>query len=165
MIPTISGTLSIERLDEFLLEFAEHDKEISVGVAATGDAAAYAEVWEWGSARQTKPGPKTVLGTNPSGEQVWLSIQAPFGFVSIHENDFWDALSQELERAKFSSTNPKDITTEIQKAGVRAMKLCKQLLQDSAPVDTGQLRDSFQVIEDGDPILDDVDDTKTLVLG
>jgi hypothetical protein len=41
MAPTIYATALIDKLDELLLEFAEHDKEISAGVASFGEAAAY----------------------------------------------------------------------------------------------------------------------------
>jgi hypothetical protein len=164
-VPTVYSTAMFDKLDEFLLEFAEHDQEVNAGVASVGEAAAYADVWEWGNIRQSKPGPKTVLGTNPDGEQVWLSIQAPFGYIKIHENDYWDALKQELAKVKFSSTNAKGITEELAAAGKRAMKLCAQLISDSAPVDRGTLKDSFKVIEDGDTLLDDSDDSRTLIIG
>jgi|ERR1700734_228169 len=162
--PTIYATSLFDKLDEFLLEFAEHDQEITAGVASVGEAAAYSEVWEWGNIRQSKLGPKTVLGTNPDGEQVWLSIQAPFGYIKIHENDYWQALKEELAKVTFKGPNAKDITEELQAASRRAMKICAQLIGDSAPKDSGDLSKSFVVIEDGDPILDDSDDSRTLIL-
>src|SRR5476649_808458 len=144
MVPTIYSTAMFDKLDELLLEFAEHDQEVNAGVASTGPAAAYAEVWEWGNVRQSKPGPRTVLGTNPDGKSVWLSIQAPFGYIQIHENDYWEALKEELGKVKFSSTTAKGITEELQAAAKKAMKKCAQLISESAPVDTGQLADSFK---------------------
>lgn len=163
-VPTVYATGMFDKIDEFLLELAEHDKEIKCGVAAVGPAAAYSEVWEWGNTRQSKPGPKTVLGTNPDGSTVWLSSQAPFGYIKINENAYWDALRQELGKVQFKSTNAKEMTEELQAAGKRAMKLCAQLIGDSAPVDSGQLSKSFRVVEDGDPMLEDSDDSRTLVL-
>jgi hypothetical protein len=163
--PIIYATTMFDKLDEFLLEFAEHNQEVNAGVASVGEAAAYAEVWEWGNARQSEAGPKTVLGTNPDGEQVWLSIQAPSGYIKINENAYWDALKKELSKVKFSGTNPKAITEELAAAGKRAMKICAELIADSAPVDKGTLRDSFKVVEDGDPLLDDSDDSRTLIIG
>lgn len=163
-VPTIYATGMFDKIDEFLLEMAEHDKEIKCGVMAVGPAAEYAEVWEWGNARQSEPGPKTVLGMNPDGEQVWLSIQAPFGYIKINENAYWDALKQELGKVKFKGNTPKEITEELQAAGKRAMKLCAQLIGDAAPVDSGQLSKSFRVVEDGDAMLDNSDDSRALVL-
>src|SRR3954471_15404856 len=101
---TVSSSFMFDKLDELLLELEEHDKEISAGVATVGEPAAYAEVWEWGNVRQTKKGPKTVLGINPDGEKVWLTIQAPFGYIRINENEFWQAVKDELAKVKFKST-------------------------------------------------------------
>ena len=142
-VPTIYATAMFDHLDEFLLEMVEHDQEISAGVASMGDAAAYAEVWEWGNVRQSKPGPKTVLGTNPNGEQVWLSIQAPFGYVRINENQYWEVLKQELAKVQFKSTNARGITEELEAAAEEAMKIIAQIIGDHAPVDTGDLSKSF----------------------
>ena len=163
-VPTVYATGMFDKLDEFLLEFAEHDKLITAGVASTGPAAAYAEVWEWGNVRQTKPGPKTVKGTNPDGESVWLSIQAPFGYIKIHEADYLEALKIELSKVKFKGTNAKEITEELEAAAEKAMKICAQLIGDNAPVDSGQLSKSFKVVRSNDPLLDDTDD-RTLVVG
>src|ERR1700756_3450419 len=123
-VPTIYPTMLFDKLDEFLLEFEEHDEEIFAGVASVGPAAAYAEVWEWGNIRQTKQGPKTVQGTNPAGEIVWLSLQAPFGYIKINENRMWEALKQELGKVKFKSTNAREMTEELQEAARKAMERC-----------------------------------------
>lgn len=164
-LPIPTPNFLIDKLDEFLLEFAEHDQEISAGVAATGDAAAYAEVWEYGNARQTKPGPKTVLGTNPDGDMVWLSIQAPFGYISVHEDEYWEAIQSELAKVKFESTSARGITQELEAASKKGMKLVAQLIGDHAPVDTGALAKSFHVVEPGDTLLDGDYDSRTLDLG
>jgi hypothetical protein len=162
--PTIYATGMFDKVDELLLEMKEHDKEIKCGVASVGEAAAYAEVWEWGNSRQTKQGPKTVQGTNPDGETVWLSNQAPSGYIKINENHFWDVLKDELSKVKFKSTTAKGITEELQEAGRKAMKRCIPFIQDSAPVDSGKLSKSFRVVEDGDEMLEDSDDSRTLIL-
>ena len=57
-MPELAPEFLFDKLDEFLLEFEQHDQEIKAGVAVVGDAAAYALVWEWGNTRQSKPGPK-----------------------------------------------------------------------------------------------------------
>ena len=165
--PTIYSTGLFDKLDEFLLELAEHDKEITAGVASVGEAAAYAEVWEWGNARQTKQGPKTTLGVNPDGEKVWLSLQAPFGYIKANENQYWDVLKAELGKVKFKGTTAKEITEELEQCAKRAMKKVAQIIGDHAPVDKGDLSKSFQVVEPGDTLLDKVDDDlgRTLILG
>src|SRR6266403_22849 len=155
--PTIYPTMMFDKLDEFMLEFEEHDQMITAGVAAVGPAAAYALVWEWGNVQQVKPGPKTVLGTNPDGDEVWLSIQAPFGYIKIHENDYWEILKIELGKVKFEGTNPKEMTKELEEAAFRASKVIAQLMSDNAPVDKGDLSKSFVPVRSGDPSLDDTD--------
>lgn len=155
LTPTVYPEFSIDQLDEFLLELEEHDKMISAGVASVGDAANYAEVWEWGNIRQTQPGPKTVEGTNPNGEQVWLSIQAPYGYIQIHDSQYWDILTEELNKIQFKSKTAQGITKELQHASKIAMMRCAVLVANSAPVDRGDLAASFEVIEDGDILLDD----------
>jgi hypothetical protein len=166
--PTVYSTAVIDKLDEFLLELAEHDQEITAGVAAVGDAAAYSEVWEWGNVRQTKQGPKTTLGVNPDGEKVWLSLQAPFGYIKVNENQYWDVLKDELGKVKFKSTTARGITQELEAAAKKAMKRVAEIIGDHAPVDTGALSKSFRVINPGDAMLDDADDTgdmnRTLIL-
>ena len=164
MTPTIYANAVFDKLDEFLLEMSEHDKEIKCGVASYGPAAAHAEVWEWGNVRQEKQGPKTVRGMNPDGEEVWLSVQAPTGYIKINENHFWDALKDELSKVKFKGTTAKQITEELQAAGNKAAKRFIPYLEDSAPVDTGALSKSFKVVRDGDSLLDDSDDSRTLIL-
>src|SRR5580704_18942643 len=112
-VPTVYSTALFDKLDEFLLEFQEHDQEVNVGIVSVGDAAAYSEVWEWGNVRQTKQGPRTVLGTNPDGKQVWLSIQAPTGYIKINENNFWEAIKDEMSKATFERTTPREINEEL----------------------------------------------------
>ena len=164
MAPTIYATGLFDKLDELLLELAEHDKLITAGVASTGEAAAYAEVWEWGNVRQTKEGPKTVLGINPDGENVWLSVQAPVGYISVNENQYWSILKDELAKVKFKSTTTKGITDELNTASVKAMKRICKVIAETAPVDSGQLSDSFEVVQPDDPLLDD-DSERTLSIG
>jgi hypothetical protein len=147
-------TLQITGLDKFLQEL-ENDGMIESGVSVEGEAAAYAEVWEWGNARQTKKGPRTVLGTNPRGERVWLSSQAPYGYIWTNEGKFWDSISQELKKVTFEGPNKRDVREELEKASVRIATEIAKTISESAPVDTGQLSESFRVVESGDPLLEE----------
>lgn len=166
MAPTIYATALFDKLDELLLEFGEQDKETTAGIASVGPAAAYAEVWEWGNVvRQTKPGPKTVLGINPDGERVWLTIQAPFGYIKVNENQYWDILKDELRKVRFESHTTRGISEELEAAAVKAMKRIVKIIRDTAPVDTGALRKSFTVILPGDALLENDDSDRTLTIG
>ena len=124
------------------------------GVVVDGDAAAYALIWEWGNARQTKEGPKTVKGQNPDGEEVWLSIQAPFGYIAINEPTYYDILQNELGQVDFAgATTAKQIIQEIQKASQKAAEKIAEVIRQHAPHDSGQLRDDIQPAEPDDPEL------------
>jgi len=148
-------TFLFKGLTDFLSEFEDHDQIVECGVMAEGPAAAYAEVWEWGNARQTKEGPKTVLGTNPDGESVWLSSQAPHGYIRVNQDQYLDVVKIELGKVLFNSKNARDLTEELQDAGVKIMTQVAEIIKDTAPVDTGQLRSSFKVVKDQDELLDD----------
>lgn len=164
MIGLVPGVL-FEKLDEFLLEFEQHDREIKSGVAVVGDAAAYALVWEWGNLRQQKSGPKTVLGTNPDGEMVWLSSQAPFGWIRLHEDEYWDALKHELSKAKFDQPNAHAMTLELEKRAFNASKLIAEIMKEAAPKDSGDLADAVVAVSPSDSILDmDFDNFETMSL-
>jgi len=145
--------------DKFLLELEQHDKEIQAGVASVGEAAAYSLVWEFGNAHQAKEGPKTVKGTNlKTGETVWLSIQAPFGYIRINENLYWEALRAEMEKVTFKGNTAQEITAELEACAVRVMKRIVKIVSATAPVASGALSDSFEIVEPGDTLLEkDVD--------
>lgn len=140
------------------------DGDVSVGVVAEGDAAAYAEVWEWGNARQTKPGPKTVLGTNPDGQMVWLSIQAPFGYIHINEPFFWRIIDEELQKVDLNQPNKAALQKEFETHARVIASAMADVIKDSAPVDTGQLRDSIKPVEPGDSILATADDSSGVLI-
>lgn len=151
-------------LDKLLLEFEQHDKMISAGVQSVGPASAYAEVWEWGNVRQTKPGPKTTLGTNPDGEQVWLTIQAPYGYIHINENQYMEVIQKSLAKVRFKGNTAREITEELEAAATSAMERIAKIIHDNAPVDSGTLADSFEVVKPGSAILDNSDSKRILIL-
>jgi hypothetical protein len=146
--------LSIDGIDQFLKEL-EDDGVVQAGVSVEGPAAAYALVWEWGNARQTKKGPKTVLGTNPKGERVWLSSQAPVGYIWTNTPKFLDSISQELKQVSFSGTTKQSVTSELKRASLNIAKQMADVISEAAPVDTGQLESSFRPLASGDPMLEE----------
>lgn len=155
MPPSLYPTVLFDRLDEFMLEFAQHDKEVKAGMASVGDAAAHALVWEWGNVRQTKPGPKTVLGTNPDGTMVWLSAQAPFGYISINVPQYHEAALAALKLMNFRQPNARAMTRELEQVAKKIGRMFVDITQLTVPVDSGDLRDSLTAVDPGDPILDD----------
>lgn len=162
--PTIP-TLSFEStgIEKFLVEL-EEGMEIQAGVASMGEAAAYSYVWEYGNVRQVKEGPKTTKGINPDGDVVWLSIQAPSGYVAVSESQYHEILKDELSKVTFSGTTSSAIRKELNVAAVRAMERIRAVIENNAPVDSGDLSDSFKVVKPGDALLDS-DDKRILDLG
>jgi len=158
VMPDLTPVALIDKLDEFMLEFEEHHQEIKSGVMVVGDAAGYAEVWEWGNLRQTKPGPRTVIGTNPKGDMVWLSSQSPFGWIRVNEDEIWMAVRKELEKANFDQPDARAMTVELEKRAFNAAKVTAKILEEHAPKDKGVLADSLFAVNPNDSILDTGDD-------
>jgi flavin-binding protein dodecin len=153
-----------DKLDEMFLEMKEQNKLVEAGVKVEGPAAAYALVWEWGNARQTKKGPKTTLGINPDGERVWLTIQAPHGYIRVGEPLYVKALQKELSKVRFTSTSTGSISQELQNAAIRAAKTMRDIIKEHAPVDSGELRDGIKLVEPGDPLLEESEEFDALEL-
>lgn len=164
LIPPIGAIqVVLENLDEVLVELNQKDQVISSGVASIGEAAAYALVWEWGSARISEPGPNTCIGVNPDGSSVILSVQAPFGYISINEPLYWAILEAELKKIKFGNSSIEGLLDELQQAALRAAEEFVPILRSAAPKDSGALRDSIQVVDPGE--LSDSEDESTISEG
>ena len=161
-MPSLVPTVQFEKVDEY---FRELRHEVKAGVGVIGDAAAYALVWEWGNRRQKKPGPKTVLGTNPDGKMVWMSSQAPFGYVHIYESEYWDVIDEELSKVNWT-LEPTKMISQLEAAGKRISQKIAVIIKDRAPVDTGELKQDIQPLNASDPMLDEEMDSyyTTLVL-
>lgn len=151
--------LAVKEIKKTLDGFKEASAEgpIRGGVASEGDAAAYALVWEWGNARQTKKGPKTTLGMNPDGSQVWLSLQAPFGYIRINEDKYIEILQKELAEMKFGKLQGKEILDALRQASINASEKIAELIRETVPVDSGNLKESIVAMEPDDPDLEEVD--------
>jgi hypothetical protein len=153
-----------EKLDFLFLELKEQNNLIEAGVKVEGDAAAYALVWEWGNARQTKIGPKTTLGVNPDGKKVFLSIQAPTGYIRVNTPLFMAALKDELAKVRFASTSTGAVTKQLELAAKRTAARMVDIIREHVPVDTGQLHDDIKVVNPGDTLLDQGEEDNALFL-
>lgn len=151
---------SSKEITKLLKEFekAASAGPIRGGVVSEGDAASYALVWEWGNSRQTKEGPKTVKGVNPDGEEVFLSVQAPFGYIAIHEPEFLNIIQTALGEADFSDANTAgDIVKEMKRVSAIAGERIAEMLRQVAPLDRGGLRESIEPADPDDPELAQTD--------
>ena len=153
--PDIFPTLSFENRDQFLKELERQDKMIKAGVEVVGDPEdVYGLVWEWGNRRQKKPGPKTVIGTNPAGKMVWLSSQAPFGWIRINEPFMLRIVDDVMATAEFTDPSRDGVRRELERLAKKISKGCAEVLAMSAPVDSGALRKAIKPVDPGDAILD-----------
>lgn len=153
-----------DKLDFLSLELGEQNNLVEAGVKVDGEAAAYALVWEWGNVHQTQIGPKTTLGVNPDGERVYLSIQAPTGYIRVNTPLFMAALKEELSRVKFSNVSTGGVSQELEKAAKRTARRWVDIIRQHVPVDTGQLHDEIQVVNPGDSLLDSAEEHDALFL-
>ena len=153
-------TLAVKEVKKVLDGFKQASAEGPVrgGVASVGEASAYALIWEWGNARQTQKGPKTVLGVNPDGEQVWLSLQAPFGYVRIHESEYIQILEKELKEIDFNALDARDIRTAMELVALKASEKIAELIRETVPVDSGDLKESIVALDPDDPALEEIDE-------
>ena len=158
-------------LGSIFAEFSKEDMDIlfdwiekmsiivESGVQSVGPPASYALVWEWGNTRQTKEGPKTTRGTNPNGETVWLSMQAPHGWIAINEPKIWDLIFEEMLKVEFDmSGSPDGLKQELISAYDRIANGALELLQSTVPIDSGDLYDSLEVVSPNDEILSQASD-------
>jgi hypothetical protein len=151
--PALTPSLTFKNLAGFLAELEGLDEPVIGGVGVFGSAADYALVWEYGAPppwKIKKPGPKTLWGINPLGEQKIMTRTAPEGYISIHEDELWPILEEELSKVKFSSGTSDGIRLELEVAVDNASQRFARLVSDSAPVDTGDLRSQIQYIDSAD---------------
>lgn len=139
-------------LDEFVEDLSiESDEIIRIGIGSQGAGSEYALVWEWGNVRQTKQGPKTVLGINPDGSKVWLTIQAPFGYIRVNVPRYWQIVYQEMGKVNFNRSG-RQIDTQIRRATKIISERILEIVKETVPVDTGQLRDSLKVFTEAEMV-------------
>lgn len=115
---------------------------IRMQVTIGGKPAAYAFVWEWGRV-DINPGPKTMWGTNPAGETAVMTITAPSGFVSVNRLRYREIIKEELYAIPFYKLSLRQFPKAIKEALVRAANRCGALIAETAPVDTGDLREAI----------------------
>lgn len=146
--------MTIEGLDALEKQFGALPPVVRAGVKLTGPAVAYGLVWEWGSVRLTQPGPKTTWGTNPNGETRILTIKAPHGWIRVNRQQYVTFANAELAKVQWASLPVSKWRVAAAEALYRAAKKCAVLMEETAPVDTGQLVSGIVAVNEPDPILD-----------
>lgn len=141
--------------------------KLSAGVGVYGPASAYALVWELGSKRLKRPGPKTTWSVNRNQERAILTKQAPMGYVTPTDG-FLEIIENAVLEIDFSkATTSKEAVMLIETALDNASQQIAKVIADRAPVDSGTLRsDIMGVDSDESDFLDSEDDEAdgTLIL-
>lgn len=122
---------------------------VRLNLVVTGDAARYALIWEWGRV-SCSPGPKTLWGTNPDGETRVMTKTAPSGFIRINRYKYRDIIKEELAAIRWSRLKPSEWNAAVTRALRRAAPRIAQLISDTAPIDTGDLREAIIVSKASD---------------
>src|SRR5262252_3769706 len=146
-------TMEFEGLEKLDRLFSNVGGPLWGGVKVVGKAAAYALVWEWGSARITKPGPKTTWGTNPAGDTVVLTLTAPYGYIRVNKDQYLSIPREEVKNARLTRVKPENFENALKDALSRAEIRCSLLISETAPIDSGDLRMSIQPTGVNAPIL------------
>ena len=147
-------TVRVEGINDALQSFDSLPVLIQAGVKVSGDSTDYALVWEWGSATLTKPGPKTLWGTNPAGSTEIMTKTAPTGFIRVNTQEYISILKQELASVDLHDKPLSEWTKVLEEMMEKAGTRCAKLISDTAPIDTGRLRSEIQLAGVGDSLLE-----------
>lgn len=131
--------------DTFLKALAIGEEPIAAAIITKGPAEKYWFVPEFGSKRGQRPWPnprkKTTLG---KGGRVF-SKQATEGYIFRFRAKFAQFLAEEYNAAIEGNKIP--TRERLKQAAVKAAKKAITVIRGSAPVDSGQLKNSFDVQE------------------
>lgn len=155
------GGLTFELVGFDLLDqiFSKFPDQIKAGVKLSGPAVAYSLVWEWGRV-DIHPGPKTQWSTNPDGETTVLTIQAPHGWIRVNRQRYLEFLQEHWGDLDLNSKPIGQWVSALHDMLWDASSDCAKLMDDTAPVDTGQLRSGIIAVNEPDPILEEGTDTE-----
>jgi hypothetical protein len=138
---------------------------VSAGVGIYGEAAAYALVWELGSRRLKRPGPKTLWSVNREGERAILTKQAPFGYVTPTD-EFWPIIEEEIAHIDWGEAdNNKEMVMLIEIALDNASQRIAKIIAGRAPVDSGALRAGIMGVDTDETDFLNMDEDSDLEAG
>lgn len=153
----MSITVEVGGLSELLDALDPLFNVVTVGVASEGDPSDYALTWEFGQNLmiQSSPGPRTVWGTSGVGSFAIMSSQAPTGYIRINQEKFMAAVQKHMADVDWSDLAA--IQDNIEVAMNDAAEECRDIIAAAAPVDTGALSMSFEIVPVGDELLETQD--------
>jgi hypothetical protein len=147
-------TLKVKNLDSLRDKFKMGlgaRPTVRMGIILQGPAAAYALVWEFGRV-DINPGPKTQWGTNPDGETVVLTKTAPYGYIRVNRAKYRQFVREEFYKQSWKGIKPNQIPKVVQALLARAADKCAELIAQTAPEDTGELKSEIRAVELTGPV-------------
>lgn len=146
----MSVTVQVEGLDRLARAFKDLPAQMDAGVKVVGERnTAFALLWEWGSA-QLSPGPKTLWSVNPIGEEVILTRTAPYGYIRVNRQRYLEIIQDEYAKINWASIEPANLEAATVAMMDKASIRCAQLISQTAPIDTGELRENIVPARVGD---------------
>lgn len=141
-------TLRVKNVDALTerLALGKTRARITLGIQLNGPAAEYGLIWEWGKV-SIQPGPKTLWSTNPDGEEVVLTKTAPFGYIRVNRTMYRRYIKEEVAKINFHGLPPSQWNPQLEKALNRAAKRCANLIAETAPEDSGELKNEIREAE------------------
>ena len=156
-------TLNISGVDRLEAAFNRLPSLVQAGVKVGPPGSAYAMFWEFGKV-SIQPGPKTQWSTNALGDRVVLTIQAPHGYIRINRKNFQTIIKGEIGKVKLNMSKMDKWQSALEGGADKAAQKCCDLIRQTAPVDTGDLRNSIEPCFSNDDLLSQAD-TDTFDLG
>jgi hypothetical protein len=146
-------TLRVKNVDAITEQLAlgRARPRIRMAIMVSPEVMARAFVWEWGRVG-IQPGPKTTWSVNFDGQEVVLTRTAPNGYIRVNRKQYKSFIIEEINKIHFAGLKPSQWNPEFEKALRRAAKRSAQLIAQTAPWDTGRLREEIEsaAIEDAD---------------
>ena len=145
-------TMEIKGLEALRQSFESLPQVIQSGAKVGEPGIGYWMIWEWGRI-SCKPGPKTCWAVNFAGDTVVLTLQAPKGYIRVHKDEFNQLLMDRVSQVKLKDLPMAGWKDALTVAMDDVAQQCTDIIRDSAPVDTGDLRSSFEPAYSTDGLL------------
>src|ERR1017187_2529683 len=145
-------TLEVSGIDKLGAAFDRLPSLVTAGVKVGPPGSAYYAAWEFGKI-SIKPGPKTMWSANAMGQRVVLTIQAPHGYVRTNKKEFQQIIKGEISKVKLATAKMAQWGKAIEGRADKAAQKCTDLTRETAPVDTGDLRNSIEPCWHDDDLL------------
>lgn len=143
----------IEGLDQLPTATQSIPEKIQAGVKLDASVVTRGMVWEYGRI-DIQPGPKTMLSTNMDGEERVLTITAPHGWIRVNRDKYQQIIKQRIAQIQWNKYPLSQWEKVLRDTAYKAMQECAEVMEQTAPVDSGELRGGIIPVNEPDPILE-----------